>query len=80
MGSHRLQSLTERQCSASRVVRYSRLSRRRHDLDTARCMALLVGVWLGSLALIVPDAVQAQQGPFVYVPNLNVSDVLRPRP
>src|SRR5205823_13392112 len=31
--------------------------------------ALLGGAWLGALAMLAPDAAQAQQGPFVYVPN-----------
>src|SRR6266545_31476 len=31
--------------------------------------ALLGGVWLGGIAMLAPDAVLAQQGPFLYVPN-----------
>ena len=31
--------------------------------------ALLGGTWLGALAMFVPDAAKAQQGPFLYVPN-----------
>jgi outer membrane autotransporter protein len=31
--------------------------------------ALLGGAWLGVLAVLAPDAAQAQEGPFVYVPN-----------
>jgi YVTN family beta-propeller protein/autotransporter-associated beta strand protein len=31
--------------------------------------ALLGGAWLGALAMLAPDAAQAQQGPFAYVPN-----------
>ena len=31
--------------------------------------ALLGGAWLGALAMLAPDAAQAQQGPFLYVPN-----------
>jgi YVTN family beta-propeller protein/autotransporter-associated beta strand protein len=31
--------------------------------------ALLGGAWLGALATLAPHAAQAQQGPFVYVPN-----------
>jgi YVTN family beta-propeller protein len=31
--------------------------------------ALLGGAWLGALAVLAPDAAQAQQGPFTYVPN-----------
>jgi YVTN family beta-propeller protein/autotransporter-associated beta strand protein len=36
---------------------------------TATRAALLGGAWLGALAMLAPDAAQAQQGPFVYVPN-----------
>jgi YVTN family beta-propeller protein/autotransporter-associated beta strand protein len=32
--------------------------------------ALLGGAWLGALTMLAPDAAQAQQGPFTYVPNL----------
>src|SRR5207253_3040059 len=31
--------------------------------------ALLGGAWLGALAMLAPDAAQAQEGPFVYFPN-----------
>ena len=31
--------------------------------------ALLGGVWLGGIAMLAPDAVLAQQGPFLYAPN-----------
>jgi YVTN family beta-propeller protein/autotransporter-associated beta strand protein len=31
--------------------------------------ALLGGAWLGALAMLAPDAAQAQEGPFTYVPN-----------
>jgi outer membrane autotransporter protein len=33
--------------------------------------ALLWGAWLGALAMLAPDAAQAQQGPFTYVPNFD---------
>ena len=72
MGPQRLQSARQR--STSRVARYSRL-RRRHQLDLAGRAALLGGAWLAALVILAPAAVQAQQGPFVYVPNLNDSDV-----
>ena len=44
------------------------------DRDRARRAALLGCAWLGALAMLLPEAVQAQQGPFVYVPNLDSSD------
>ena len=52
--------------------------RQRHRypaLDRARRALLLGAGWLGALAMLTPDAVQAQQGPFIYVPNLSGSDV-----
>ena len=45
------------------------------DRDRARRALLLGAGWLGALAMLTPDAVQAQQGPFIYVPNLSGSDV-----
>ena len=49
--------------------------RRELDRDRARRAALLGAGWLGALAMLVPDAAHAQQGPFIYVPNLNGNDV-----
>ena len=72
MGSQRLQLLTARKRSASLFLW---LRRSHENLDAAGRAALLGCAWLGALAMLVPDAVQAQQGPFVYVPNLNSSDV-----
>ena len=37
--------------------------------------ALLGGVCLSAVAVLVPAAAQAQQGPFLYVPNLNDNNV-----
>jgi YVTN family beta-propeller protein/autotransporter-associated beta strand protein len=37
--------------------------------------ALLGGAWLSALAMLAPDAAHAQQGPFVYVPNLDSNNV-----
>ena len=51
------------------------LRRRCPDLDRARRALLLGAGWLGALAMLTPDAVQAQQGPFIYVPNLSGNDV-----
>ena len=42
---------------------------------------MLASIWLGGIAMLVPDAVRAQQGPFVYVPNFfdnNVSVIDTP--
>jgi YVTN family beta-propeller protein len=72
MGPQRLQSARQRY--TSRVARYSPLPRR-HQWDLAGRAALLGGIWLTALTLLVPGAALAQQGPFVYVPNLNDSDV-----
>jgi YVTN family beta-propeller protein/autotransporter-associated beta strand protein len=32
-------------------------------------LSLLASVWLGGIAMLAPDVVRAQQGPFLYVPN-----------
>jgi hypothetical protein len=37
--------------------------------------ALLGGVWLGALAAFATDDAQAQQGPFLYVPNSGSNSV-----
>ena len=42
---------------------------------------MLASIWLGGIAMLAPDAVRAQQGPFVYVPNFfdnNVSVIDTP--
>ena len=72
MGSQRLQLLTARKRSASLFLW---LRRSHENLDAAGRAALLGCAWLGALAMIAPSPVQAQQGPFVYVPNLNSGTV-----
>ena len=47
--------------------------RTHHTLS--RHAILLGGVCLTALAFIGADGAQAQQGPFIYVPNLNGNDV-----
>jgi YVTN family beta-propeller protein/autotransporter-associated beta strand protein len=38
-------------------------------------LSLLASVWLGAIAMLAPDAVLAQQGPFLYVPNASDNNV-----
>ena len=38
-------------------------------------LSLLANVWLGSIAMLAPDTVLAQQGPFLYVPNASDNNV-----
>jgi hypothetical protein len=38
-------------------------------------LSLLASIWLGGIAMLAPDAVRAQQGPFVYVPNAGNNNV-----
>ena len=79
MHSQQLQSraalVASGQNSAAGFASRDRLRHRCPDLDGARRAALLGGVWLAALAMLSPDAAQAQQGPFIYVPNLSGSDV-----
>jgi hypothetical protein len=38
-------------------------------------LSLLGSIWLASIAMLVPKTVDAQQGPFVYVPNATDNNV-----
>jgi YVTN family beta-propeller protein/autotransporter-associated beta strand protein len=38
-------------------------------------LSLLASVWLGGIAMLAPDVVRAQQGPFLYVPNASDNNV-----
>ena len=53
------------------------LRRRGRDLNCGHGhrATLLGGVWLGVLAMLGPGTVQAQQGPFAYVPNLGNDNI-----
>ena len=44
------------------------------DCSCAQHVALLVGVWM-AMTMVSPGAAQAQQGPFVYVPDILGNDV-----
>ena len=57
---------TAPQCSMRRGYPY---------LARGRRAVLPAGVWLAVLAIIGVDVAQAQEGPFIYVPNLNGNDV-----
>jgi YVTN family beta-propeller protein len=63
------------QHSAAGFASRDGLRHRCPDPDHAQRATLLGRVWLTALALLVPGDVRAQQGPFVYVPNLNSGDL-----
>ena len=81
MPSHRMRAMALRgaphpRCSLNALAtgRSIRLAAATTRPAAARA-ALLGGVCLGAVAVLVPNAAQAQQGPFLYVPNGNSNNV-----
>ena len=58
-------------CSAEKTWRLARLHHHYFEQTFGRGAAL----FLIAMALIGADVAQAQEGPFIYVPNLNSNDV-----
>jgi len=60
---------------AEGVSRSARVKRHFIDRALGRRAALLCGVCLTAMTVVGADAARAQEGPLIYVPNLNGNDV-----